>query len=96
MRLKTYYYLQYPDNKKADPANAWTDMYVEIFLDGDTLATHFAATVYTYRYVQENFISTNNILTENSFLLVPTLNDDWMLEYLEQNLQKIVAIGNLV
>ena len=44
----------------------------------------------------ENFINANHVLAESGFLLVPTLDDDWMWEYLQQNPEKIAAVGNMV
>ena len=96
MIIVAYYYLSYPDDCPIDPTYAATEMYVERGIDGDTIE-HFQDTdsfqVYTFRYVQEEFINQWHPLVGTAVLLVPTLADDWMKAFLDTNADALVDWG---
>jgi len=96
MHVTGFYYIDYEDKEGDDAEDATTSMYVEVVLSENDLVTTFAVTVYTYKYVQRNFIATQKCLGESSFLLVPTVNGGWMSEYLDHNAEVIARIGDVV
>jgi hypothetical protein len=96
MRVTAYYYLAYPDSGPVDPAFAATEMYVELGEEGDSI-DHFQATyafqVYTFRYVQEEFIGRGRPLAGRSVMVVPTVAVDWMREFLKSNVDSLPSWG---
>ncbi len=98
MRVIAYYYLAYPDDSPLDPAFAATEMYVELGEEGDTIRHHqgtYAFQVYTFRYVQQEFIDKGEPLVGKSIMIVPTLADNWMLGYLERNSESLARWGEV-
>jgi hypothetical protein len=91
-----YYYLSYPDHRPIDPTYAATEMYVERGNEGDTIE-HFQDTyafhVYTFRYAQEEFIQKGRVLTGRAVMIVPTLADDWMESFLDENVDALAEWG---
>jgi hypothetical protein len=96
LRITAYYYLADPDSYAVDPTLAATEMYVELGEEGDSI-DHFQATyafqVYTFRYVQEEFIGRAMPLAGRSVMIVPTVAVDWMREFLESNVDSLPKWG---
>lgn len=96
MKMVGYAYLDYPDDVPDDPTNAATLMYVNIEHEGREGASDtYAVTVYTYKYLQENYAGKGHVLAIDNFLLVPTIDDGWMKEYLKNNAAEIVRVGDV-
>jgi hypothetical protein len=94
--ITAFYYLSYPDGGPLDPRRAATEMRVEVGRVGDSI-DHFESTyafqVYTFRYVQEEFIDQNRSLAGRSVLIVPTTADDWMRCFLRANVESLAKWG---
>jgi hypothetical protein len=97
MRLREFYYLDYPNDSPIDRSNAYTTMYVGIEEPGEVGIHIYAVTVCTLRYLEENYISKNIPFLAESVLIIPELNDDYLMDYLSQsqNLQKISEVGEI-
>lgn len=99
MIVTASYYLSYPNDCPIDPTFAATEMYVERGEEGDTI-DHFQDTysfqVYTFRYVEEEFIRKGRPLTGRAVLIVPTLADEWMGKFLEENVDALDQWGERV
>ncbi len=99
MIIVGYYYLSYPSEGCADPENAATEMWVEVGREGDTYEHHqgtYSFQVYTFGYVQGEFIGPCRPLMQRSVLIVPTLATEWMDEFLEANLDAVPMLGTLI
>jgi hypothetical protein len=96
MRVVASFYLSYPDNCPVDPTFGATKMLVYLGEEGDTIE-HFQGAylfqVYTFRYVREEFIDQGKPVAARSLMLVPTLADDWMSEYLKANVDCLANWG---
>lgn len=96
MRVTASYYLSYPDTSPQDPTLAATEMYVEIGEEGDNVdhfQDTFAFQVYTFRYVQQEFIDRGRPLVGRSVMIVPTIADDWMRAFLDANVDSLPGWG---
>ena len=96
MVVSAFYYLNYPDDTPDDPTDAATEMYVEVG-DASSSLTNFDHTlrfnVYTINYLQREFASSCLPLLSKSMIIVPTIEDKWMLQFLNENLDELILIG---
>ncbi len=96
MIIVAYFYLTDPNDWAEDPTFGASEMYVERGEEGDTIE-HFQDTysfqVYTFRYVQEEFINKDRPLVGRAVLVVPTLADDWMTEFLDAHADALADWG---
>lgn len=98
MRAIGFLYLAYPDVCPVDPTLAATKMVVVLGDEGDTFEHskgHYTFQVYTFRYVQEEFISKGRPLMGRSIMIVPTVASDWMSGFLDANADSLPALGEL-
>jgi hypothetical protein len=96
VKLITYCYLSYPDFRPLDPTCAATEMWVIVGQEGDTIEHHegtYAFEVYTYGYLQQEFVRRGRPLIGRAVMLVPTLADDWMGTFLEGQADMIPDLG---
>jgi hypothetical protein len=98
LRVVSYYFLAYPDSSPVDPTLAASELYVEVGEEGDTIEHHqgtYGFHVYTFRYVQQEFIDKCRPMLERSVMIVPTLADDWFREFLNANVDLLPRLGEL-
>jgi|GEM_PF-2028222 len=96
MKITAFYYLDYPDAGPADPDNAATMMYVERGDEGDSINSFqdtLCFQVYTFGYVQENFIKQGKPVIGRSLLLVPTLDNTQMGAFLDAHADDLAEWG---
>ena len=97
MIVSAFYYLTYPDASPIDPTDAATEMYVEVGEEGSDIH-HFDHTlrfkVYTLKYLQHQFETPDFALISNAVIVVPTVETSWMLEFLSNNLDALMAVGS--
>ena len=97
MIVSAFYYLKYPDDSPIDPTDAATEMYVEVGEEGNDIH-HFDHTlrfkVYTLKYLQHQFETPDFALIANSVIVVPTIEDKWMLEFPSNNLKALMVVGS--
>ena len=98
MIVSAFYYLSYPDALPIDPTDAATEMYVEVGEEGSDIY-HFDYTlrfnVYTLKYLQHQFETPDFALIANTVIVVPTIETAWMLEFLSNNLDALMAVGSV-
>lgn len=96
MIVSAFYYLTYPDSLPVDPTDAATEMYVEVGEEGSDIY-HFDHTlrfkVYTLKYLQRQFEKPDFALISNAVIVVPTIEDKWMLGFLSNNLDTLIVVG---
>ena len=96
MVVTAFYYLSYPDGGPDDLTVRATEMYVERGEPGDSVRSFvdtYAFQVYTFAYVQREFIEAGRPLICRSVMLVPTLDDDWMRDFLNQHVDTLHEWG---
>lgn len=97
MKVSGHFYYDFVDIASIDPTNATTVMDVFVRKDDDDGTSNYIETyqftVYTYKYFQERFVQANQPLMECYVLIVPTLDDDWMFDYLNANVENVRRIG---
>lgn len=96
MIITCFYYLGNPETWDEDPTFGCTEMYVERGEEGDTVE-HFQDTlafqVYTFRYIQKEFIEARRPLVGRSVMIVPTLDEEWMMEFLSAHADSLSEWG---
>ena len=96
MIVSAFYYLTYPDSLPVDPTDAATEMYVEVGEEGSDIH-HFDHTlrfkVYTLKNLQHQFETPDFALISNAVIVVPTIEDKWMLGFLSNNLDTLIVVG---
>ena len=94
--ITAYYFLSDPNDWSTDPTYGSSKLYVERGNEGDDI-DHFQDTyafqVYTFRYVEEEFIKKGSPLTGRAVLIVPTLADEWMKKFLDENVDVLSVWG---
>src|SRR5262249_29596560 len=98
MKVVGFYYLSYPDDCPVDPTVTATELWVEVGEERDTFEHHqgtYSFQVCTFGYVQREFIDQNKPLVGRSVMLVPTLADDWMSDFLAANVDSLPRWGEL-
>lgn len=96
MHVVAFYYLSYPEESTGDPTFASTKMYVEVGEEGDSsdcFSDTFVFDVYTFRYVQECYLAKGKCFFGKAVLVVPTLDEKWMLDFLDENITELLNIG---
>jgi hypothetical protein len=94
--ITAYYFLADENDWAEDPTYGASELYVERGLNGDTI-DHFQDTyafqVYTFRYVQQEFIDKGKPLAGRAVLIVPTLAGAWVTKFLDENVDALAEWG---
>ena len=99
MKIKDFYYLDYPDRVIENPSYAATEMRVELAPEvgpEDYIEASYAFMVYTFAYITDKFFAVQLPVVGKAIMIVSRLDDDWMFEFLCANIGNLGAWGEQI
>ena len=97
MKIQAYYYLDFPVAGPDEPLIATSRMRFEVANDTampDDLIGIYEVRVMTYQYIAQEIIATNANLICGPIVIVPTMEDKWMSEFLAANIDKLLDFAD--